>query len=55
MGGSTARRWRFEKLDALRLILIARAGRVTRPQAKLTLTLNANPTVQSALLRFLQA
>jgi hypothetical protein len=26
-----------------------------RPQGKLTLTLNANPTVQNALLRLLQA
>jgi Transposase DDE domain group 1 len=48
-------RWLFEELDTLRRTLIARAGRLTRPQGKLTLTLNANPTVQNALLRFLQA
>ena len=48
-------RWLFEELDTLRRTLIARAGRLTRPQGKLTLTLNANLTVQSALLRFLQA
>jgi Transposase DDE domain group 1 len=48
-------RWLFEELDTLRRTLIARAGRLTNPQGKLTLTLNANPTVQNALLRFLQA
>jgi Transposase DDE domain group 1 len=48
-------RWLFEELDTLRRTLLARAGRLTRPQGKLTLTLNANPTVQNALLRFLQA
>jgi hypothetical protein len=48
-------RWLFEELDTLRRTLIARAGRLTRPQGKLTLTLNANPTVQNALLCFLQA
>jgi hypothetical protein len=48
-------RWLFEELETLRRTLIARAGRLTRPQGKLTLTLNANPTVQNALLRFLQA
>ena len=48
-------RWPFAELDTLRRTLIARAGRLTRPQGKLTLTLNANPTVQNALLRFLQA
>jgi hypothetical protein len=48
-------RWLFEELDTLRRTLITRAGRLTRPQGKLTLTLNANPTVQNALLRFLHA
>ena len=48
-------RWLFEELDTLRRTLLTRAGRLTRPQGKLTLTLNANPTVQNALLRFLQA
>ena len=45
----------FEELDTLRRTLLTRAGRLTRPQSKLTLTLNANLTVQNALLRFLQA
>ena len=48
-------RWRFEELDTRRRTLMARAGRLTRPQGKLTLTLNANPTLQNALLRFLPA
>ena len=42
-------------LDTLRRTIIARAGRLTRPQGKLTLTLNANPIVQHALLRLLRA
>jgi Transposase DDE domain group 1 len=56
--GTTEKRtvkWLFEELDTLRRTLIARAGRLTRRQGKLTLTLNANPTAQNALLRFLQA
>ena len=56
--GTTQKRtvkWVFEGLDTLRRTIIARAGRLTRPQGKLTLTLNANPIVQHALLRFLQA
>ena len=48
-------RWLFEELDTPRRTLLTRAGRLTRPQGKLTLTLNGNPTVQNALLRFLQA
>jgi len=47
-------RWLFQELDTLRRTLLSRAGRLTRPQGKLTLILNANPTVQNALLRFLQ-
>jgi hypothetical protein len=53
--GKRTVRWLFAELDTLRRTLLARAGRLTRPQGKLTLTLNANPTVQDALLRFLQA
>lgn len=34
--------WAFEKLDTLRLTLLHRAGRLTRPRGALTLTLNAN-------------
>ena len=56
--GTTEKRtvkWLFEGLDTLRRTIIARAGRLTRPQGKLTLILNANPTVQGALLRLLEA
>jgi hypothetical protein len=53
--GKRTVRWLFAELDTLRRTLLARAGSLTRPQGKLTLTLNANPTVQDALLRFLQA
>ena len=56
--GTTQKRtvkWVFEGLDTLRRTIIARAGRLTRPQGKLTLTLNANPIVQHALFRLLQA
>jgi hypothetical protein len=48
-------RWLFEELDTLRKTIIARAGRLTKPQGKLTLTLNANLTVQNVLMRFLEA
>jgi len=44
------KRWLFEELDTLRKTIIARAARLTRPQGKLTLTLNANPTVKNLLL-----
>ncbi len=40
--GTTEKRtvkWLFEGLDTLRRTIIARAGRLTRPQGKLTLTL----------------
>lgn len=53
---TTAKRtplWAFERLDTLRRKLIQRAGRLTRPQGKLTLTLSANPSVKNALLHYL--
>jgi hypothetical protein len=46
--------WRFEQLGTLRRKLIQRAGRLTRPQGKLTLTMSANPTVKSELLHYLE-
>jgi len=45
--------WAFERLDTLRRKLIQRAGRLTRPQGQLTLTMSANPTVKSELLHYL--
>ncbi len=45
--------WRFEKLDTLRHRIIQRAGRLTRPQGQLTLTMSANHAVRKDLLHFL--
>lgn len=45
--------WCFEQLGTIRRKLIQRAGRLTRPQGNLTLTLSANPTVKSELLHYL--
>ena len=47
--------WDFEKLDTLRRRLIQRAGRLIRPQGRLTLSMNANDTVQDHLLHYLDA
>ena len=54
--GTTERRmplWRFEQLGTLRRKLIQRAGRLTKPQGKLTLTMSANAATQSELLHYL--
>ena len=45
--------WQFEQLGTLRRKLIQRAGRLTKPQGTLTLTMSANPTVKSQLLHYL--
>lgn len=45
--------WCFEQLGTVRRKLIQRAGRLTKPQGKLTLTMSANPTVKSELLHYL--
>ena len=45
--------WTFERLDTLRHRIIQRAGRFTRPQGELTLTMSANSAVQKDLLHFL--
>ena len=45
--------WKFEKLDTLRHRIIQRAGRITRPQGELTLTMSANRKVRRDLLHFL--
>ena len=47
--------WVFQTLDTLRHRFIQRAGRLTRPQGKLTLTLSPNPTVENDLVHFLDA
>ena len=47
--------WKFKTLDTLRHRIIQRAGRLTRPQGELTLTMSANSAVQKDLLHFLDA
>lgn len=42
--------WAFEQLATLRRRLIQRAGRLTRPNGTLTLTVSANPAVREDLL-----
>jgi hypothetical protein len=46
--------WQFEQLGTMRRKLIQRAGRLTRPQGNLTLTMSANPAVKSELLHYLE-
>jgi len=45
--------WQFTQLGTLRRRLIQRAGRLTRPQGTLTLTMSVNKAVKSELLHFL--
>jgi len=45
--------WVFEKLETFRRTLIQRAGRLTRPQGVLTLTISAADTVKNRLLQIL--
>lgn len=45
--------WVFEKVDTFRKNLLHRAGRLSRPQGILTLTLSANPTIKTRLLHIL--
>jgi hypothetical protein len=47
--------WNFEQLGTLRRRLIQRAGRLIRPQGKLTLSMSANEVVQNELLHYLNA
>ena len=47
--------WRFEQLGTLRQHIIQRAGRLIRPQGRLTLSMSANETVQHELLQYLNA
>ena len=43
--------WVFEKLDTLRQTLILRAGRLTEPEGRLTLTISANKLIKQNFLR----
>ena len=45
--------WAFERLDTLRHRIIQRAGRLTKPQGQLTLTMSVNHAVRQDLLHFL--
>jgi hypothetical protein len=45
--------WKFEKLETLRRRIIQRAGRLTRPQGELTLTMSMNRKTRSDLMHFL--
>ena len=47
--------WQFTQLGTIRRKLIQRAGRLTMPQRKITLTMSANPTVKTELLHYLNA
>ena len=47
--------WVFQTLDTLRHRFIQRAGRLTKPQGDLTLTLAPNPMVENDLLHFINA
>jgi hypothetical protein len=47
-------RWIFSKLETLRRNIIQRAGRLTRPNGKLTLTMSANDTVKKEIMHYLE-
>jgi hypothetical protein len=47
--------WAFVRLGTRRMRLIQRAGRLTAPKGRLTLTLSANHAVQTELLHYLKA
>lgn len=47
--------WVFEKIGTFRQRLVQRAGRLTRPQGALTLTLNANKQAATDIQRYLAA
>jgi len=47
--------WKFERLATLRRRLLQRAGRLTRPQGVLTLTLGVNRVVKQEFLSYLEA
>ena len=54
--GTTSKRathWVFESMNSIRLKIIKQAGRLTKPQGLLTLTMSVNATVQSAIDHYL--
>ena len=48
-------RWFFEKLERIRNLIVRRAGRVHRPDGKLTLTMSANEAVRREFETYLEA
>jgi hypothetical protein len=56
--GTTEKRaalWAFEELGTIRHHLLQRAGRLTEPHGKLTLTMHPNAAVKEGLIQFLEA
>ena len=56
--GTTEKRsalWAFEELETIRHHLLQRAGRLTQPHGKLTLTMHPNAAVKEDLIQFLEA
>jgi hypothetical protein len=47
--------WQFQRLDTIRRQFIQRAGRLIRPQGKLTLSMSANRAQQDQMLHYLAA
>ncbi|MFQ5631633.1 MAG: IS1380 family transposase [bacterium] len=45
--------WSFESLGSIRHCLIQRAGKLTNPAGKLTLTMNLNSTVKEELMQYI--
>jgi 16S rRNA C967 or C1407 C5-methylase (RsmB/RsmF family) len=45
--------WQFEQLATLQQRIIQRAGRLIRPQGRLTLSMSANSAAQNELLQYL--
>ena len=45
--------WAFEKLNNFRQRVIQRAGRLIRPDGKITLSMNTNRAVENELLHYL--
>ena len=56
--GTTAKRaslWKFSDLETIRKNILQRAGRITRPEGSLTLTMGGNATVRRDITHFLEA
>ena len=56
--GTTEKRsslWVFKELNTIRKNLIQRAGRITRPNGKLKLTMNSNEKIESEILKYYHA